>query len=178
MLCVVGLSAIDEAYKGLAGGREEWMKRIHERHRCACDDISTKLARHLERRPKTTKQLLVALAWYEGIHDQGDRHTLFPCDLADSIFLSKSNSNRDSQMVFSWMNTLDNEGTHLGGEQLLSQQNIEIVSHYQTQIPSSRTLDGGVAVIDSCHIPRMVRQPTQPLEAPPIWTFREPNCRK
>jgi hypothetical protein len=81
-------------------------------------------------------------------------------------------------MVLSWMNTLDIKGTHLGGEQLFSQQTIEIVSHCQTHILSSRILDGGVAVIDSCQIPRMVPQATQPLEAALIWTFHEPNCRK
>lgn len=132
--------------KGVAGGREQCMKRIHEHHQHACDNIRTKLAKHPEIRPKTTEQLLAAiflLVWFEVIHDQDARHSLFPRDLADSIILSKLTWSRSSQEFLSWMNTLDSKATHLGGEHLLSQQTVEMISHYQAQITSSSNLEGG-----------------------------------
>lgn len=148
LLCLVGLLTIDEACKELVGWREQCMELIHEHHQHACDDIRTELAKHLEIQPTTTEPLLAAiflLAWFEVIYDQDDRHSLFPRDLADSIILSKSTWSRSSQELLSWMNTLDCKAAHLGGEHLLSQQSIEIVSHYQTQIASSSDLDAGVS---------------------------------
>jgi len=140
LLCVIGLLTIDETCTEVPGGREKCMKRIHEHHQHACDDIRTKLAKHPEIRPKTTEQLLAAiflLAWFEVIHDQDANHSLFPRDLADTIILSKPTWSRSSQELLSWMNTLDSKATHLGGQHLMSEQTIEMISHYQAQITSS-----------------------------------------
>ncbi|KAK5047304.1 hypothetical protein LTR84_006826 [Exophiala bonariae] len=145
LLCIVGLLTIDETCKELAIEREQCMIQIHAHHTRACEDIRTKLARNLERGSKWTEQLLAAiflLAWFEVIHDQDARQSQFPRELADSIILSKSTWSRSSQELLSWMNTLDSKATHLGGEHLLSEQTVEAISRYQTEITSTSRLEG------------------------------------
>lgn len=150
LLCVVGLLTIGETCKELVAEREEYIHRIYDRYQHACDYIKAKMAQHGEPKPQTTEYLLAAiflLAWFEVIHDQDDGHSLFPRDLADSVISSKATWSRCSQELLSWMNTLDSKAAHLAGEHLLSQQTIDMISHYQTQITSTGSLDGGASSI-------------------------------
>lgn len=147
LLCVVGLLTIGDTSKQPADKREEFLLRIHERHQHSCDGIRTILTQHRELKPQIAEFLLAAiflLAWFEVIRDQDDRHSLFPRDLADSVISTKATWSRYSQELLSWMNTLDSKAAHLAGEHLLSQQTIDMISHYQTQITSSSALDVGV----------------------------------
>ncbi|KAL6251286.1 hypothetical protein RBB50_001494 [Rhinocladiella similis] len=148
LFCVVGLLSIDETVKERGSAREERMRRIRDRHQQACDNVMTMLAGPLEPESKTTEHLLAAiflLAWFEVIRDMEDSNCLFPRDLAHSVISSRMMWSRVSQELLAWMNTLDNKAAHLGGDHLLSQQTIDVISHHQTQITSSDALDDGVS---------------------------------
>jgi hypothetical protein len=86
----------------------------------------------------TTRDALLAsiflLAWFEVVRDQVFDQRLFPGELADQIITSSGKWNRYSVQLLQWFNTLDSKATHLGGQHLLSQKALQVVSEHRTQI--------------------------------------------
>lgn len=142
LLCVIDLLTLDGACVLEGGSPEEGIKRVHDRHQRACNEIRTKLAGPGNPRPKVSEHLLAAiflLAWFEVVRDQDSDQSLFPWELADSIISSQSRWSRTSQELLSWLNVLDFSATHLRSEHLLSEQALKIVSHYPAQMTTPHT---------------------------------------
>ncbi|KPI40709.1 uncharacterized protein AB675_10823 [Cyphellophora attinorum] len=149
LLCVAELLSTDATSNQEGHHRTDSLRRVEDRHRAACHEIRTKLAKSMEFKAKSLEHLLVAiflLAWLEVIRDQDAGVSRFPRDLADSIITGHVNWSRSSQELLSWLNTLDSKATHLGGHHLLSSEALEIVSHYPTQITSSGSCGDEVAI--------------------------------
>lgn len=145
LLCVAELLSMNETCGQGAHERNECMKRILGHHRAACSEIRMKLSKNNSGMKTRTREYMLAavflLAWFEVIHDQDANRGLFPGDLADAVIATETTWSRDSQELLSWLNTLDSKATHLGGDALLSQKALRIVSRYPTRITSATTLE-------------------------------------
>ncbi|KAG0649134.1 hypothetical protein D0Z07_4239 [Hyphodiscus hymeniophilus] len=81
------------------------------------------------------------LAWFEVVRDQVYDQKLFPCELAEQIITSSGSWNRYSRQLLQWFNTLDSKASHLGGQHLLSQRTLHVVSEHHTQINADDSSD-------------------------------------
>jgi hypothetical protein len=81
------------------------------------------------------------LAWFEVVRDQVYDQKLFPGELAEQIITSIGPWNYYSRQLLQWFNTLDSKASHLGGQHLLSQRALQVVSEHHTQINSEDSND-------------------------------------
>jgi hypothetical protein len=100
-------------------------------------EIELVMSKEWQNCPTTRDALLASiflLAWFEVVRDQVFDQRLFPGELADQIITSSGKWNRYSVQLLQWFNTLDSKATHLGGQHLLSQKALQVVSEHHTQI--------------------------------------------
>lgn len=81
------------------------------------------------------------LAWFEVVRDQVYDQKLFPGELAEQISTTAGPWNRYSRQLLQWFNTLDSKASHLGGQHLLSQRALQVVSEHHTQINTDDSSD-------------------------------------
>ncbi|TAQ90327.1 hypothetical protein B7494_g1345 [Chlorociboria aeruginascens] len=85
------------------------------------------------------------LAWFEVVGDKIQDQRLFPSELADQIITSEGHWNSYSRQLLQWFNTLDSKSSHLGGQALLSQKALQVVSAHHTQISTEDSDSEGLS---------------------------------
>ena len=109
-------------------------------------EVELSMSREWRESSKARDALLTSiflLAWFEVVRDQIFDQRLFPGELADQVITSEGNWNRYSRQLLQWLNTLDSKASHLGGQALLSQRALQIVSEHPTQINTEDSSEEG-----------------------------------
>ena len=102
------------------------------------------------------------LAWFEVVRDQVFDQRLFPGELAGQIITSEGSRNRYSKQLLQWFSILDSKASHLGGQHLLSQKSLQVVSEHHTQINSEESSDELL-----CHLGTKTNQRSHPTMTTP-----------
>jgi hypothetical protein len=106
-------------------------------HEVALEQVEMMMSKEWQKTSTSRDALLASvflLAWFEVVRDQVHDQKLFPGDLAEQIITSRGPWNRYSKQLLQWFNTLDSKASHLGGQHLLSQKALQVVSEHHTQI--------------------------------------------
>ena len=90
-------------------------------------------------------------ARFEVVRDQIYDQNLFPGELAEQIITSNGAWNRYSRPLLQWSNTLDSKASHLGGQHLLSQRALQVVSEHHTQIDAGDSSDERLPLVIITH---------------------------
>ncbi|CAM6003559.1 unnamed protein product [Sphagnum balticum] len=114
-------------------------------HEAARKEVEMMMSTKEWQKSTTARDALLAsiflLAWFEVVRDQVYEQKLFPGELAEQIITSSGPWNRYSRQLLQWFNTLDSKASHLGGQHLLSQRALQVVSEHHTQINSDDSSD-------------------------------------
>jgi len=112
-------------------------------HQAATKEVEVMMSREWQN--SIARDALLAsiflLAWFEVVRDQVYDQKLFPGELAEQIITSSGSWNRYSRQLLQWFNTLDSKASHLGGQHLLSQRALQVVSEHHTQINADDSSD-------------------------------------
>jgi hypothetical protein len=114
-------------------------------HEAARKEVEMMMSNKEWQKVSTARDALLAsiflLAWFEVVRDQVYDQTLFPGELAEQIITSSGPWNSYSKQLLQWFNTLDSKASHLGGQHLLSQRALQVVSEHHTQINADDSSD-------------------------------------
>ncbi|KAN0114419.1 hypothetical protein V8E51_003963 [Hyaloscypha variabilis] len=113
-------------------------------HEAARKEVEMIMSKEWQKTPTARDALLSSiflLAWFEVVRDQVHDQKLFPGELAEHVITSSGHWNRYSRQLLQWFNTLDSKASHLGGQHLLSQKALQVVSEHHTQINAEDSSD-------------------------------------
>jgi hypothetical protein len=113
-------------------------------HEAARKEVEVMMSKEWQKASSARDALLASiflLAWFEVVRDQVHDQKLFPGELAEKIITSSGPWNRYSRQLLQWFNTLDSKASHLGGQHLLSQRALQVVSEHHTQINADDSSD-------------------------------------
>jgi Fungal specific transcription factor domain/Fungal Zn(2)-Cys(6) binuclear cluster domain len=113
-------------------------------HEAARKEVEVMMSKEWQKDLSARDALLASiflLAWFEVVRDQVYDQKLFPGELAEQIITSSGSWSRYSRQLLQWFNTLDSKASHLGGQHLLSQRALQVVSEHHTQINAEDSSD-------------------------------------
>lgn len=113
-------------------------------HEAARKEVEMMMSKEWQKVSAARDALLASiflLAWFEVVRDQVYDQKLFPAYIAEQIITSSGPWNRYSRQLLQWFNTLDSKASHLGGQHLLSQRALQVVSEHHTQINADDSSD-------------------------------------